>query len=232
MEDMIELRSVSRTYGSGQGEIRALDGVSLRICAGEFVAIIGQSGSGKSTLMNILGLLDDPTDGEYLFRGAPVVGLSPNRQAEIRNVLIGFVFQNFNLIPTLSAVENVELPLMYRGFGRAERREFAMNALRSVGLESRASHRPCEMSGGQQQRTAIARAVAGDPPLVLADEPTGNLDPVAGHDVMDLLTDMCDKGRTVILITHDASLAARAPRSVEIYDGRVVADTSLRSVGD
>jgi putative ABC transport system ATP-binding protein len=222
---MIELRGVSRTYGSGETLIKALDDVSLKIDVGEFVTVIGHSGSGKSTLMNILGLLDEPTQGEYLFNGEPVVGLSQNKQAEIRNVLIGFVFQNFNLIPALSAVENVELPLMYRGFGRAERRERAMNALRAVGLESRADHRPCEMSGGQQQRTAIARAVAGDPPLILADEPTGNLDPAAGKDVMALLRENSVNGRTVVLITHDSSLAALSPRKVEIYDGRVAADT-------
>lgn len=225
MEDLIELRDVRKIYRAGGYEVRALDGVSLSIRQGEFLSIVGQSGSGKSTLMNILGCLDTPTSGSYRLEGEDVAGFSENRLSEVRNHTIGFVFQGFNLIPSLNALENVEMPLLYHGIRREERRCIAQEALTRVGLESRMTHRPCEMSGGQQQRVAIARAIAMRPPLILADEPTGNLDSRSGAEVIRLLFELHAEGRTIILITHDIKLAARARRSVCLCDGRVVEDT-------
>lgn len=220
-EAAVETRNISKVYRAGETEVRALDGVSLRVAAGEFLAIMGQSGSGKSTLMNILGCLDTPTSGDFFLNGERVSALSENRLAEIRNREIGFVFQSFNLIPSLSALENVELPLLYRGLAAAERRARAQDALARVGLSSRMSHRPAQMSGGQQQRTAIARALAAKPKLVLADEPTGNLDSASGKEIMRILEELNAEGTTVILITHDPAVAACARRTVSIMDGRV-----------
>ena len=222
---LIELQDVRKIYRTGSCEVRALDGVTLSIRQGELLSIVGQSGSGKSTLMNILGCLDVPTSGCYMLDGEPVAGFSESRLSEIRNRSIGFIFQGFNLIPSLSALENVEMPLLYYGMRREDRRRVAREALTRVGLESRLHHRPCEMSGGQQQRVAIARAIAVRPPLILADEPTGNLDSRSGSEVIRLLFELHDEGKTVILITHDVSLAAMTERSVCLRDGRVVEDT-------
>ena len=224
MSALIELRNVRKIYRTGSCEVRALDGVSLSIRRGESLSIVGQSGSGKSTLMNIVGCLDIPTSGSYMLDGEAVAGFSENHLSEIRNHTIGFVFQGFNLIPSLSALENVEMPLLYHGIRREERRRLAREALTRVGLESRLDHRPCEMSGGQQQRVAIARAIAMRPPLILADEPTGNLDSRSGADVIRLLFELHAEGKTVILITHDIQLAAMAQRSVCLCDGRIVED--------
>jgi len=221
MNSLIELREVYKIYNQGKNEVRALDGVTLTVMCGEFISIVGQSGSGKSTLMNILGCLDTPTSGEYFLNGEPVVDFTQTRLSEIRNMSIGFIFQGFNLIPSLSALENVELPLIYRGIKRDERRRLAMAALGKVGLYARASHRPGEMSGGQQQRVAIARAIAARPPLILADEPTGNLDTKSGREVIEILLEINAEGKTIILITHDTALAAHAQRTVNICDGKI-----------
>ncbi|MCI8553786.1 MAG: ABC transporter ATP-binding protein [Clostridiales bacterium] len=223
---MIRIQEVYKIYNPGPNEVRALDGVSLTVEEGEFLAIVGHSGSGKSTLMNMLGCLDTPTSGAYFLEGRDVSRLTDDQLSEIRNRHIGFVFQGFNLIPSLDAAENVELPLIYRGMGREERRRLAVEALTRVGLEKRLRHKPAEMSGGQQQRVAIARAIAARPPLILADEPTGNLDTRSGEEVMQILRELNGEGRTVILITHDNDIAARAHRVVRIQDGRVVDDTS------
>ena len=224
MERIIEIQDMYKIYNPGDNEVRALDGVSLSVDRGEFLAIIGQSGSGKSTLMNILGCLDIPTYGDYHLDGVDVTELSDRQLAHIRNKQIGFIFQGFNLIPALNAWENVELPLIYRGMGREERRRLSTAALIRVGLEKRMDHRPAEMSGGQQQRVAIARAIAAAPPVILADEPTGNLDKKSGHDVMEILRGLWREGRTVILITHDPKIAESARRVVTISDGKIVGD--------
>ena len=221
------LENLYKSYHPGPQEVRALDGVSLSVEAGEFVAIVGHSGSGKSTLMNMLGCLDTPTSGAYFLEGRDVSRLRDDELSEIRNVQIGFIFQGFNLIPGLDALENVELPLLYRGIGKSQRRQLAMDALRRVGLAERLHHRPAEMSGGQQQRVAIARAIAARPPLLLADEPTGNLDTRSGREVMDILWDLHAEGRTIILITHDEGIASSAQRIVRIQDGKVLEDTAM-----
>lgn len=221
---LIEMKDIFKIYKPGENEVRALDGVNLQIEQGEFTAIIGQSGSGKSTMMNIMGCLDIPTRGQYFLNGEDVSALDDNRLSEIRNREIGFIFQGFNLIPSLDALENVELPLIYRGMGREERHELAVKALRRVGLGCRLHHKPSEMSGGQQQRVAIARAIAASPPLILADEPTGNLDTKAGLEVMEILSELNREGRTVVLITHDRSIAERANRTIRIKDGKIVQD--------
>ncbi|MDR0531994.1 MAG: ABC transporter ATP-binding protein [Oscillospiraceae bacterium] len=221
---LIEIHNMYKIYNPGENEVRALDGVSLSIDEGEFVAIIGHSGSGKSTLMNMLGLLDECTSGTYHLQGHNVSSLSDDELSEIRNRHIGFIFQGFNLISSLTAQANVELPLIYRGMKREEREQLAKEALARVGLQKRANHRPAQMSGGQQQRAAIARAVAARPPILLADEPTGNLDSKTSHDVMRLLHELNDEGRTVILITHDNDIAEEARRVIRIHDGRVVED--------
>ncbi len=221
---LIEIKDVYKIYNPGENEVRALDGVSLTIDEGEFVAIIGQSGSGKSTLMNTLGLLDRPTSGEYFLSGRDVSTLTDDEQSEIRNKQIGFIFQGFNLIPSLTAVDNVELPLVYRGMKKEERNRLSLEALERVGLGNRLHHRPSQMSGGQQQRVAIARAVAARPPVILADEPTGNLDSSSGREVMRILHELSDEGRTIILITHDNEIAEEANRIIRIQDGKIVSD--------
>lgn len=222
MPQLIEIKNVSKIYRPGENQVRALDGVSLTVGEGEFVAIVGQSGSGKSTLMNLLGCLDTCSSGVYLLGGREVSRMSDDELSEIRNRRIGFIFQSFNLIPGMNALENVELPLLYRGVGRGERREMALSALERVGLEARALHRPGQLSGGQQQRVAIARAIAAAPPIILADEPTGNLDRRAGAEVMEILLGLWREGRTVVLITHDPGIARQAQRVVRVADGRIV----------
>lgn len=224
MEALIKVKNMCKVYNPGENEVWALDHVNLEIQKGEFVAIIGHSGSGKSTLMNMLGCLDIPTSGEYYLNGKDVSELGDNQLSEIRNEEIGFIFQGFNLISNLTAIENVELPLIYRGIGRSERHKLAMEALNMVGLEKRIHHKPAEMSGGQQQRVAIARAIAAKPPVILADEPTGNLDSASTKEIMGILRSLHDTGRSVILITHDNDIADQAKRVVRILDGKIVED--------
>ncbi len=221
---LIEVKDMYKIYNPGENEVRAIDGISLTIEKGEFVAIIGQSGSGKSTLMNMLGLLDIPTSGTYLLDGIDTANMDDDELSEIRNKEIGFIFQGFNLIPSLTAVENVELPLVYRGMKKEERNKLALQALERVGLSHRLDHLPKQMSGGQQQRVAIARAVAARPPVILADEPTGNLDSHSGIEVMKILHELHEEGRTVILITHDNDIAKEAERVIRIQDGQIVSD--------
>lgn len=224
MDELIEIRNMCKIYNPGENEVRALDHVDLQIDRHEFVAIIGQSGSGKSTLMNMLGCLDVPTSGTYYLNGQDVSHLTDDELSDIRNREIGFIFQGFNLIANMTALENVELPLIYRGVPRKEREELSKTALKKVGLEKRMSHKPSEMSGGQQQRVAIARAIAQAPPVILADEPTGNLDSGSTKEIMGILKELHKEGRTVILITHDNEIAARAKRIIRIMDGKIVAD--------
>jgi len=225
MDSLVHIEHIMKIYNPGENEVRALDDVSLDIDEGEFVAIVGQSGSGKSTLMNMLGCLDVPTSGTYILSGEDVSNLSDNELSDIRNRKIGFIFQGFNLIANLTALENVELPLIYRGVPAAERVALAKEALTLVGLEQRMKHRPSEMSGGQQQRVAIARAIAAKPPVILADEPTGNLDSGSSREIMKILHELHESGRTVILITHDDNIAANAKRVVRIMDGKIESDT-------
>jgi putative ABC transport system ATP-binding protein len=227
---LIALTHVSKLYHSGEWEVRALDDVSLQIHAREFVAIVGDSGSGKSTLMNMLGCLDMPTVGEYRLDGQAVARLGDEELSGIRNRQIGFIFQGFNLIPTMNALENVELPLLYRGLPREKRRLLALDSLTKVGLSGRIHHRPAQMSGGQQQRVAIARAIAAKPPILLADEPTGNLDSRSGHDVLGILKSLWQEGKTVILITHDEKVAAQAARIIRVHDGKIVEDRSSQQL--
>lgn len=221
---LIEVKNIYKIYNPGENQVNALDGVSLAIDEGEFVAIIGQSGSGKSTLMNMLGFLDVPTSGEYYINGKHAEDLTDDEMSEIRNVEIGFIFQGFNLISSLTALENVELPLVYRGMSKSERREKSVDALKKVGLEKRMNHLPAALSGGQQQRVAVARAIAAAPPVILADEPTGNLDTKSTKEVMKILHDLKDEGRTVIVITHDNEIAEQAERVIRIRDGKIVED--------
>ena len=221
---LIEIKDIYKIYNPGENEVRALDGISLNVEHGEFLAIVGQSGSGKSTLMNMLGLLDIPTSGTYTLDGVDVANMTDDELSEIRNKEIGFIFQGFNLIPSLTAVENVELPLVYRGMKKEERNKLALEALERVGLSHRLDHLPKQMSGGQQQRVAIARAVAARPPIILADEPTGNLDSHSGVEVMKILHELHEEGRTVILITHDNDIANEAERVIRVQDGQIVAD--------
>jgi putative ABC transport system ATP-binding protein len=221
---LIELAGIRKVYDTGAVQVEALRGVDLAVGAGEFLAIVGPSGSGKSTLMNIVGCLDTPTEGSYRLKGEEVGTLSIDRLAEIRNRRIGFVFQNFNLLPQLTAFENVEMPLLFKGASSRERRERVEHLLAQVGLGDRAKHRPTELSGGQMQRVAIARALACEPDIILADEPTGNLDSAAGKDIIHLFGELWEKGHTLILITHDPAIAARTRRMVEVYDGRVSRD--------
>ena len=228
MSALVEIKDVCKVYNPGENEVRALDHVSLTIDEQEFVAIIGHSGSGKSTLMNMLGCLDVPTSGEYWLHGQDVSALTDDELSDIRNREIGFIFQGFNLIPNLTALENVELPLIYRGVARNVRQELSREALKKVGLEHRMDHKPSEMSGGQQQRVAIARAIAQAPPVILADEPTGNLDSNSTKEIMDILKGLHKEGRTVILITHDNDIAAQAKRVIKIKDGKVESDSGQR----
>lgn len=218
---LIELRDVSKIYKTSDEEIYALDNICINIEKGELVAIIGQSGSGKSTLMNILGCLDVPTNGTYILNGENISTVKEAKLSMIRNKEIGFIFQSFNLVPSLTALENVELPLTYRKISRKERKALATGALDRVGLLSRINHRPWELSGGQQQRVAIARAIAASPPIILADEPTGNLDSQSGDEIVDILFELNQQGKTIILITHDNDLADLAQRRILISDGRV-----------
>ena len=224
MEKLVEIKDVCKIYNPGENEVRALDHVNLTIGKGEFVAIIGQSGSGKSTLMNMLGCLDTPTSGKYFLHGQDVSHMTDDEQSDVRNREIGFIFQGFNLIPSLTAMENVELPLIYRGVGKKERDRLADAALNSVGLEKRKTHRPSEMSGGQQQRVAIARAIAQAPPILLADEPTGNLDTGSTKEVFSIIKRLYKEGRTVIVITHDPGIANQAKRIITISDGQIKSD--------
>ena len=228
MNALIEIQDMCKIYNPGENEVRALDHVTATIEEGEFVAIIGQSGSGKSTLMNMLGCLDIPTNGTYRLHGQDVSSLSDNELSDIRNREIGFVFQGFNLIPNLTALENVELPLIYRGVGKSKRMELSKKALEKVGLAQRMNHKPAEMSGGQQQRVAIARAIAQAPPVILADEPTGNLDSHSTKEIMSILKELHEEGRTVILITHDNEIAMQAKRIIKICDGRIESDSAIR----
>ena len=222
MNHLLKLQNIFKTYKSGDDEIFALNDISLSIDDGDFVAIIGQSGSGKSTLMNILGCLDIPSKGDYILNSKNVSSLSDNELSDIRNKQIGFIFQGFNLIPSLSAIENVELPLIYRGINKIQRRQISIDSLCKVGLEKRLMHKPSEMSGGQQQRVAIARAISGDPSIILADEPTGNLDSKSGNDVISILKTLNREGKTIVLITHDDSIAKNANRIIKIQDGRII----------
>ena len=225
MDDtLIKVEDLCKIYNPGENEVRALDHVSLEIKKGELVAIIGQSGSGKSTFMNMLGCLDVPTSGKYYLNGTDVSEMSDNELSEVRNREIGFIFQGFNLIANLNAIENVELPLIYRGIARKTRHQLAIDSLKMVGLEKRMDHKPSEMSGGQQQRVAIARAIAAQPPVILADEPTGNLDSASSREILGILKKMHKTGRTVILITHDNGIAAQARRVVRIMDGKIESD--------
>jgi putative ABC transport system ATP-binding protein len=221
---MISMRQIRKVYATGKVEVEALRGVDLEIGSNEYVAVVGPSGSGKSTLMNIVGCLDTPTSGEYVLSGERVGGLDRNRLAEIRNKRIGFVFQNFNLLPYATALENVELPLLFAGAPARERRERAASMLDKVGLGDRLEHKPTELSGGQMQRVAIARALVNTPAILLADEPTGNLDSAAGKAIVSLFAELHAAGQTIVLITHDAGIAKLASRVVQVRDGQIVED--------
>jgi putative ABC transport system ATP-binding protein len=222
---LIELAGVTKVYGAGESEVRALAGVDLRIDRGEFVAVMGPSGSGKSTCMNVLGCLDAPSAGAYFFRGVDVANLTQDQRALLRRHYLGFVFQGFNLLARTSALENVELPLVYRGVRTAERRARALRALDVVGLHGRENHGPAELSGGQQQRVAIARAIVSDPELLLADEPTGNLDSARSLEIMRLLADLNASGQTILLVTHEPDMAEFATRTILFRDGLIESDT-------
>lgn len=222
---MISVKNLKKTYFLGGEEVHALDDVSLSIKEHEFVAIIGQSGSGKSTFMNMLGCLDRPDSGEITLDGTDILKCKEKELSVIRNKKIGFIFQQFHLLPKLSALENVELPLIYQGMPTKKRREKAVKALKAVGLEKRMNHKPNQLSGGQQQRVAIARALVGEPALILADEPTGNLDSRSGKEIMMLLHNLYEEGNTIVLITHDNNVAMEAPRQVQISDGKIIKDS-------
>ena len=227
-EPLIELKDIYKVYQMGDEEVRANDGITLTIYRGEFVAIVGKSGSGKSTLMNIIGALDVPTEGEYHLGGEGVSDMTDDELAEIRNKMIGFIFQQYNLLPKLDLLENVELPLLYAGVGAGERRERAMAALEKVGLKEKYKNMPSQLSGGQQQRVSIARALAGDPSLILADEPTGALDSRTSRDVLNFLKQLNDEGNTIVMITHDSSIAMEAKRVVRIHDGKINFDGDVK----
>lgn len=218
---LIELKNIYKIYQMGDEEVRANDGISLTIYRGEFVAIVGKSGSGKSTLMNIIGALDVPTEGEYFLGGEDVSDMSDNQLAEIRNKMIGFVFQQYNLLPKLNLLENVELPLLYAGMDTWDRRERALESLERVGLKEKWKNYPNQLSGGQQQRVSIARALAAEPSLLLADEPTGALDSRTGREVLDFFKKLNDEGNTIVMITHDSSIAMEARRVVRVHDGKI-----------
>ena len=223
---MIEMTGIRKVYSTGRLEVEALRGVDLTIGRNEYVSIVGPSGSGKSTLMNLIGCLDTPSSGTYLLSGDNVAGLDRNQLAEVRNRRIGFVFQSFNLLPYATAIENVALPLLFAGVSEKKRRERASLMLEKVGLGDRMDHKPTELSGGQMQRVAIARALANEPAIILADEPTGNLDSASGHAIADLFGELHAAGQTIVMITHDNGLAKIASRSVHIRDGRIVEDTA------
>jgi putative ABC transport system ATP-binding protein len=225
-ETIIDMQGIRKIYDTGKVKVEALKGIDLVVTAGEFVAIVGPSGSGKSTLMNLIGCLDTPTDGRYRLGGEDVAKLDRDQLADVRNRRVGFVFQGFNLLPQISAFENVEMPLVFGSVAVKERRDRVAELLGRVGLADRMDHKPTELSGGQMQRVAIARALAMRPDVVLADEPTGNLDTSAGGDIMELFSDLWKQGRTVVVITHDMTLARRAGRIVEVRDGRIISDTA------
>ena len=225
---LIELNNIYKIYYMGDEEVRANDGISLNIYKGEFVAIVGKSGSGKSTLMNIIGALDVPTEGEYHLGGQNVGEMSDNQLASIRNTMIGFIFQQYNLLPKLNILENVELPLLYSGMNKRDRRERAMESLERVGIKEKWKNFPNQLSGGQQQRVSIARALAGNPSLILADEPTGALDSRTGREVLDFLRKLNEEGNTIIIITHDNSIALEAKRVVRIHDGKINFDGDVK----
>lgn len=216
---MIDLKNITKTYDMGSVQVQVLRGISLHVNEGEFLSIIGPSGSGKSTLMNMIGCLDIPTTGEYFLDGKEISTYNEKQLSKIRNQKIGFIFQKFNLLPKLSALENVELPLIYRNMNNKERKKRSIEALEKVGLTDRMNHKPTELSGGQQQRVAIARALAGDPPVLLADEPTGNLDSKSGSDVMNIIRQLSNEGKTIVLITHDNEIAMAAQKTITIKDG-------------
>ncbi len=224
MSHLVELTDVYKIYKMGDNEVHALDGINLKIDRGEFVAIVGASGSGKSTCMNIIGCLDVPTKGIYKLNGRAINNYSSDELAEVRNKMLGFIFQQYNLIPKLTVIENVQLPLLYAGLSEREQKDRAMVALERVGLADKAKNLPSQLSGGQQQRVSIARALAGNPSVILADEPTGALDSKTGREVMQFLQQLNREGNTIILITHDNSIAARASRVVRITDGKIVYD--------
>lgn len=221
---MIEMQGVTKVYGMGGTTVHALAGINLTIAKGEMVAIMGPSGSGKSTIMNIIGCLDRPTSGKYMMAGKEVGQIDDDERAVVRNQHIGFIFQSFNLLPKLTALQNVETPLVYRGVGQRKRREIALDALRTVGLGDRGDHRPTQLSGGQQQRVAVARALASQPSILLGDEPTGALDSRTGQEVLALFQDLNDHGRTVVLVTHDERVAAHCKRVIRLRDGHVISD--------
>ena len=227
-QPLIELKDIYKIYRMGAEEVHANDGITLTLCRGEFVAIVGKSGSGKSTLMNIIGALDVPTSGTYLLGGEDVGHMSDNQLAEIRNKMIGFIFQQYNLLPRDNLLENVELPLLYAGVGKNERRERAMKALEKVGLAEKWASKPKQLSGGQQQRASIARALAGDPSLILADEPTGALDSRTSREVLDFMKELHREGNTIVMITHDSSIALEAERVVRIHDGKINFDGDVK----
>ncbi|MBS6953289.1 MAG: ABC transporter ATP-binding protein [Enterocloster asparagiformis] len=227
-QPLIELKDIYKIYTLGGEEVRANDGINLTIHRGEFVAIVGKSGSGKSTLMNIIGALDVPTEGDYYLGGEDVAVMTDKQLARIRNRMIGFIFQQYNLLPKLNLLENVELPLLYAGVGQAERRERALASLRKVGLEEKWRSMPNQLSGGQQQRVSIARALAGSPSLILADEPTGALDSRTSRDVLNFLKQLNDEGNTIVMITHDNSIAMEARRVVRIADGKITFDGDVK----
>lgn len=224
MTALVDLRNIYKIYGDGDNAIHALDGMSLKVYENEFVAIVGASGSGKSTCMNIIGCLDTPTSGEYFLNGTDVSTMNEKELAHIRNKEIGFIFQQYNLIPKLTVLENVELPLIYRGIGASERKKKARKALERVGLSDRESKFPNQLSGGQQQRVSIARALAGNPPVILADEPTGALDSKTGKEVIEFLKELNLDGTTIILITHDNGIAEQIKRVVRVSDGKIISD--------
>ncbi len=232
MNELIRVEDMYKVYNPGENEVRALDGVSLTIEQGEFAAIIGHSGSGKSTLMNMLGCLDTPTAGSYYLNGKDVSQMSDNELSDIRNQEIGFIFQGYNLIANLDARSNVELPLVYRGIDKKKRRKIAEEALNMVGLYDRIHHKPAQMSGGQQQRVAVARAIAARPPIILADEPTGNLDSQSTWEILDILKKLHESGRTVIMITHDSEVADQTERVIRIHDGKIVKDNKREGIKD
>jgi putative ABC transport system ATP-binding protein len=230
MTEMIELKDITKVYERGAEKLHILNGLSLSVAKGDFVAIVGPSGSGKSTLMNMIGLLDIPTSGAYTLDGVATENMNDNKLAELRNKKIGFIFQQFNLLPRLSAIENVELPMIYSGFSKKARRERAQQMLELLGMGQRGHHKPSELSGGQQQRVAIARALSIGPSLLLADEPTGALDSKTGNEVLELVMRLNEEGNTIVLITHDSHIADHARRVISIRDGAIVGDQRLLDI--